>query len=63
LMMVGFEPLIYFNWFKTVWPFEHPNTNMHHLTQLAISLYLLTFGPGFLRFLGLAGKRNDGRKK
>lgn len=32
LMMIGFEPFVYFNWFKKVWPFEHPNTFMHHQT-------------------------------
>jgi len=47
-MMVGFEPLIYFNWFAIVWPFEHPNTNMHHLTQLALCSYLLVVGPDFI---------------
>ena len=49
-MMAGLEPLIYFNWFKICWPYVHLQTHVHHLIQLALSLYLLTFGPDFIRF-------------
>jgi len=60
-MMIGFEPLVYFNWFKAVWPFEHPNTNMHHVTQLVLSFYLLTLGPAFLRIVLCKNRRAHGK--
>ena len=48
-MMIGFEPIIYFNLFKNTW--DHSNhgseneMGIMHLTLLALCFYLITVGP------------------
>ena len=47
LMMIGFEPLIYFNLSQYFSPFSIPS--IPHISHLLICLYLLVIGPDLLR--------------
>lgn len=56
-MMIGFEPLVYANWYALVWNFRHANRAIGHILHILICLYLLTIGPDALRSVQNSVKR------